>query len=294
MATQPSPRPAYQLPSSQALGAAVTKALDDARQATEQLGRVMAVVTAAAVRDVLTGHQPSALFDAARLELVEGEDGSLFPTGRYWTQAGEERTFTETVGQTEAGNAVHDMSGWTAYLDDATRHAWYPLCEELPDRDGRPAYALDLARAAALTIDEPAPAEPAGEKSTMVEVMVCANDRDRYPALVDPADQRDGYVRPWFDLATVRRIAADTQRDARQHGHGSIDTVHVLSGRVNRTRHTVVLVVCWMWLGGDRREQAVEVLPPSADGRYAVGGFDWCWYALDGDLNPQIPFRPAP
>ncbi|PWI05484.1 hypothetical protein DIZ27_38800 [Streptomyces sp. NWU339] len=293
MTNQPPSRPAYQLPDSHALGAAVTKALDDARQANGQLGRVIAVVTAAAVRDVLTGHQPDALFDAARLELVEGEDGSLFPTGRYWAQAGEERTFTEAVGLTEAGNAVHDMSGWTACLDDATRHAWRPLCEELPDHDGRPAYSLDLARAAALTIDEPAPAEAAGGNG-MVEVLVCSNDRQHYPALVDPVDQHDGYVRPWFDLATVRRIAADTRRDARQHGHGSIDTVHVLTGKVNRTRHKVVLAICWMWLGGDKRQQAVEVLHPNEDGRYAVGGHDWCWYALDDDLNPQIPFQPTP
>ncbi|MEU5497945.1 hypothetical protein [Streptomyces griseofuscus] len=291
MDRQPPSRPAYELPASSALGAAVDQALNDNQTAHEQLGRVMLVVTAAAVRDILTGHQPGAPFDAARLELVAGED-SLFPTGRYWTTAGAERTFTDDVGQTEAGNALHDLSGWTAYLDDNTRGVWRPLCDELPDRYGRPAFTLDLMRAASLTLDPPSPAAPEAAPGSMVEVLVCANDRDHYPALIDPADQRDGYVRPWLDLRTVRRIAADTQRDAARYGHGSIDTVHVLSGRVNRTRHAVVIVTCWMHLAGERREQAVEVLHPNADGRYAIGGHEWGWYALDRDLFPLIPFRP--
>lgn len=291
MSIQPASGPAYELPASRALAEAADKALNDNRTAHEQLGRVMAVVTAAGVRDILTGHQHDAPFDAARLELTEGAD-SLFPTGRYWTAAGAERTFTEDVGQTEAGNALHDLSGWTAYLDDNTRGVWRPLCDELPDRDGRPVFALDLVRAASLTLDPPGLAAPEAAPGAMVEVMVCANDRDRYPALVDPADQRDGYVRPWFDLHTVRRIAADTRRDAAKYGHGSIDTVHVLDGKVDRTRHAVVMVVCWMYLAGEKREQAVEVLQPNADGRYAIGGHDWQWYALDGNQNPLIPFRP--
>jgi hypothetical protein len=100
-------------------------------------------------------------------------------------------------------------------------------------------------------------------------------------------------VRPWFDLDTVRRIAADTQEEAARYGHGSIDTVHVLDGTVGHTAHAVVLVVSWMYLGSERHEQATEILQPNEVGRYAVGGHDWCWYALDDDLNPMIPFHPA-
>jgi hypothetical protein len=206
--------------------------------------------------------------------------------------AGGERTFTEAVGQVEAGNAVHDMSEWTAYLNDNTRDVWRPLCGKLDDRDGRPAFALDLLRAAAITLDEPSPAEPPRERRPMVQVRVCANDVDIYPAWVDPTDQRDGYVKPWFDLETVRQLAANTQHDAARWGQGSIDTVHVLDGMVDRTEHAVVMVICWMWLGGDRREQAVEILQPNEDGRYAVGGHDWSWYVLSEDLTPLIPFRP--
>ncbi|MGW4007935.1 hypothetical protein [Streptomyces sp. NPDC004763] len=291
MTNQTPSRPAYRVPDSTVLAEAVDKALTDTETAHDQLGRVMAAVTAAAVRDALTRNEPGAPFDASAVELVENVDGTLFPSGRYWTMAGAERTLTETLGEADAGNAIHDMSEWTAYLDDATRDTWWPLCNELDDRDGRPAYALDLLRAAA-QLEQPRPAQPTGPRR-MVEVMVSANEHDRYPALVDPDDQHDGYVRPWFDLDTVRRIAADTQAAAERYGHGAADTVHVLDGSVDGTAHAVVLLVTWMDLGTDCHEQATEILQPNADGRYAVGGHDWCWFALDDDLKPLIPFRPT-
>ncbi|MET7809779.1 hypothetical protein ABZT26_02830 [Streptomyces sp. NPDC005395] len=291
MTNQTPPRPAYRVPDSTVLAEAVDKALADTETAHNQLGRVMAAVTAAAVRDALTRNTPGAPFDASAVELVESTDGALFPSGRYWTMAGGERTLTETLGATDAGNVIHDMSEWTAYLDDATRDVWWDLCNELDDRDGRPAYALDLLRAAA-QLEPPRPT-PAPGPTRMVEVMVSANEVDRYPALVDPDDQHDGYVRPWFDLDTVRRIAADTQAAAEEYGHGSIDTVHVLDGTVDGTGHAVVLLVTWMDLGTDCHEQAAEIVQPNADGRYAVGGHDWCWFVLDDDLKPLIPFRPT-
>lgn len=287
MTRHPASRPAYELPSSRALAEAADNALNGNRTAHEHLGRVMAVVIAAGVRDILTGYQ-YAPFDAARLELIEGPD-SLFPTGRYWTAAGLERTFTEDVGKTEAGNALHDLSGWTAYLDDNTRDVWRPLCEELPDREGRPVYALDLVKAASLTLDPPSAPAP----GSMVEVTVCANERDNYPALVDPADQRDGFVQPWFDLPTVRIIAAETQAEAARYGHDFVNTVHVLDGTVDGRAEAVVLEIGWMYLGGTRREKSVQTMWPNEDGRYTIGGhFDWCWYALDKDGHPQIPFQP--
>lgn len=291
MTDQPPSRPAYEIPAS--FGAAAHAALDATHAAHERLGRAMVVTAAAAVRDILTGHEPDAPFDASAVELVEGESGSLFPTGRYWTLAGEERTFTEAVGVTEAGNGIHGMGEWTVYLDDNTRDIWRPLCSELDDRDRRPAYRLDLLRAAALPLTPPPPASATRPLSAMADVMVCANDRDRYPAKVDPADQRAGYVRPWFDLDTVRRIAADTQRQARTFGQGSVDTVHVLDGVVDGNPHSVVLVISWMYLGNEWNEKATQILRPNMVGRYAVGGHDWCWYALDDDLHPLIPFQPA-
>ncbi|WP_434593306.1 hypothetical protein [Streptomyces sp. A5-4] len=124
----------------------------------------------------------------------------------------------------------------------------------------------------------------------MIEALVSCNDTDRYPALIDPAEHRDGFVKPWFDLETVQRIADDTQAHAARFSHGSVDTVHVLIGQVDVvTVHAVVLNICWMHLGGEKHQEAVEVVQPDAAGRYAIGGFEWCWYQLDEDLNPVIP-----
>ncbi|MFE0546535.1 hypothetical protein [Streptomyces sp. NPDC058891] len=149
MTDQTPSRPAYELPDSGALGAAALESLKAVEKANDRLGRVMAVVTAAAMRDILTDFDHSAPFDAARVQLVEGEDGSLFPTGRYWTAAGEERMFADADGL----GAIHDMSEWTRYLSDENRDVWLPLCDELPDLDRRPTFALDLVKAAALPID---------------------------------------------------------------------------------------------------------------------------------------------
>ncbi|GAA2948417.1 hypothetical protein ACFPN0_15130 [Kitasatospora cinereorecta] len=114
----------------------------------------------------------------------------------------------------------------------------------------------------------------------MIEVLVSCNDTQRYPALIDPDEQRDGFVKPWFDLETVQRIAADTQDDAARFSHGSVDTVHVLTGRVDGQEHAVVL-----YLGGEKHQEAVEICQPNEDGRYAIGGFEWCWY----QVAPVIP-----
>ncbi len=60
----------------------------------------------------------------------------------------------------------------------------------------------------------------------MIQTLVCCNDRDRYPAMVDPDDQMDRFVRPWFDLGIVQWVAEDTQASAERYGHGSFDTIH--------------------------------------------------------------------
>ncbi|MEU6928976.1 hypothetical protein AB0A05_07410 [Streptomyces sp. NPDC046374] len=131
----------------------------------------------------------------------------------------------------------------------------------------------------------------------MIEVLVSNNDRDHYPALIDPADQRDGYVKPWFDLETAQRIAEQTQADAERFGHGSIDTVHVFpGGKLDGHPVGLVVVVTWMDIPEKGAQEATEICersePDDEDEapRYSIGGHDWCWYALDDRLNPQIPF----
>ncbi|MGA5497732.1 hypothetical protein ACPCSP_25550 [Streptomyces cinereoruber] len=128
----------------------------------------------------------------------------------------------------------------------------------------------------------------------MIEVMVCCNDRDRYPAWIDPTDHRDGFVKPWFDLETVQRIAEDSQAEAAEFGHGGVDTVHVITGQIDGQDRPLVLNICWMYLDGEKHQKAVENVERNADGLYAVGGYDWNWYMLDDLLNPVIPPRVDP
>ncbi|MFF4391465.1 hypothetical protein ACFY0G_32455 [Streptomyces sp. NPDC001552] len=132
------------------------------------------------------------------------------------------------------------------------------------------------------------------EERPMIQVLVSCNSVDLYPAMVDPTDQVDGFVRPWFDLGTVQRIAEDTQANAERYGHGSYDTIHVLTGQVDRQTHAVVASICWMYLGTEHHQTAAEILQPDAAGRYAVGGHGWGWHVLADDLTPLIPFTPNP
>ncbi|MEU2487069.1 hypothetical protein ABZ593_20980 [Streptomyces sp. NPDC012617] len=153
MTNQAPQSPAYPLPTGQALSTAAHEALNAHTAAVARLGRVMAVVTAAAVRDILTDTDHDAPFDAAHAELVAAPDGSLHGTGRYWTADGTETSFTEAVGEHEAAMGVFGMNEWTPFLGYDNQKVWKPLVEELPARDGQKAYRFDLAKAAALPLD---------------------------------------------------------------------------------------------------------------------------------------------
>lgn len=123
--------------------------------------------------------------------------------------------------------------------------------------------------------------------------MVSNNERHFYSARINLDDgQVDGFVKPWFDLDTVRDIAENTQDDAERHGHGSIDTVHVIDGGTeNGEPRALVVVITWMDIATQGVERATEIVEPDEHGLYAIGGFPWCWYVLDSEMNPQIPYR---
>lgn len=116
MTTHAPQNPAYSLPDGQKISIAAHEALQDLFKAHGRVGRVMALVTAAAVRDILTDCDHDAPFDAVHAELIEAADGSLHGTGRYWTADGTETSFTEAIGETDAGMGVFGMNEWTPYL----------------------------------------------------------------------------------------------------------------------------------------------------------------------------------
>ncbi|MBA0053453.1 hypothetical protein E0L36_22015 [Streptomyces sp. AJS327] len=141
----------YPLPEGPDMGQAVDSALKASQAAAQRLGRVMCVITAAAVRDVLTDRDHDAPFDAEWVEVAVSGDGSLFATGWYWPVSGERTAFADVVD--DAANEVFDMNEWTPYLDDSNREVWEPISERLPDhRDGRRVWRINLAAAAALPL----------------------------------------------------------------------------------------------------------------------------------------------
>ncbi|MGA5643373.1 hypothetical protein ACPCTN_32105 [Streptomyces cinereoruber] len=144
------PRQTYPLPD---IGGVAHEALDALHKAHDRVGRVMAVVTALAVADILTDNDHDAPFDAAHAELIEAVDGSLHATGRYWTASGEGRTFADVVGGHAHNWGVFGMNEWTPYLGYENEDVWKPLVDELPPRNGRKVYRIDLAKAAALPTD---------------------------------------------------------------------------------------------------------------------------------------------
>ncbi|MFF0395177.1 hypothetical protein ACFYSJ_05225 [Streptomyces sp. NPDC005248] len=152
MTTNAPQTPAYQLPDGQKIGTAADEALQDLSKAQERVGRVMALVTAAAVRDILTDNNHDAPFDATHAELIEAPDGSLHATGRYWTADGTETSFTATLRRS-TGDEVFDMNEWVPYLDSDNERVWKPLVEEMPAKDGQRVYRIDLTKAAALPLD---------------------------------------------------------------------------------------------------------------------------------------------
>lgn len=127
----PRQSPASQLPDRQVLADAAQEALEAHRQARERLGRVVAVVSAAAVRDVPPdADSEEAPLDATHAELTEAEGGDLFATGRYWTADGQEHVLCP--------RSVSDVNEWVTYLGGATHDVWSWLVTDLPDRDGFP------------------------------------------------------------------------------------------------------------------------------------------------------------
>ncbi|MET9935450.1 MULTISPECIES: hypothetical protein [unclassified Streptomyces] len=147
------PAQTYSLPD---FHAEATDAVAALQAAQERVARVMAVVTAAAVVDILTNWDREAPFDAAHLELIESADGSLHASGTYWTTTGDEKTFAGELDDHTAYWARHEMNEWVEYLDGENRHVWEPLVQEAGTLGGRKVFRFDLAKAAALPIG-PAP-----------------------------------------------------------------------------------------------------------------------------------------
>lgn len=101
-----------------------------------------------------------------------------------------------------------------------------------------------------------------------------------YDALVDLKDGWNSYLRPLFTLATVREIAARTQVLAEECGSNDVVTAHVIDGDpgYEGEPRSVILTVNWHYWNGDKGAKNVtDILTPTEDGLYQLGGSSWCW-----------------
>ncbi|PWI20545.1 hypothetical protein DI272_18855 [Streptomyces sp. Act143] len=99
-------------------------------------------------------------------------------------------------------------------------------------------------------------------------------------AKVDPHNLWNGFVSPRFTLDAARELADQTQRCAEEYGADGMDTVHVIDigakGRGDKPL-AVVLKISWMYLEDEGARQVTHIIEPDDDGRYSIGGWEWCW-----------------
>jgi hypothetical protein len=118
----------------------------------------------------------------------------------------------------------------------------------------------------------------------VITTRVSYNEERTYEAQVDPSNRWNGWVSPSFTLDTVRQLAADTQADAAEYGHDSVDTIHVIEGGTNDEDEPRVIVLHIRWAHhGQSPKQGADIVHPDKDGRYHIGGWEWTWYMVDED-----------
>ncbi|WP_327267161.1 hypothetical protein OG444_40230 (plasmid) [Streptomyces sp. NBC_01232] len=146
---RPTAAQSYTLPDSLTLAEAADRA-DDCSTDSAAVARAVCLLLAATVRDLLTKGDHDAGFDATGLELLRHHVlGTMTATGYYWTADGGRHQFEEA-------NASYDLTGWSCDLTDKNQDAWEPLCTALDGDDLGTRYRLDLPRAAACILTDPA------------------------------------------------------------------------------------------------------------------------------------------
>jgi hypothetical protein len=113
-----------------------------------------------------------------------------------------------------------------------------------------------------------------------IDTKVCIDDLGPFDARVDPHSLWNGFLSPRFTLDEARKVADRTQQLAEEYGTDGIDTVHVIdAGGKDRDGKPLafVLRVSWMYMEEEGAEQATLIIEPDDEGRYSIGGWEWCW-----------------
>ncbi|MFF2612351.1 hypothetical protein [Kitasatospora sp. NPDC058046] len=105
-------------------------------------------------------------------------------------------------------------------------------------------------------------------------------DGPDYRAKVDPTNRWNGWLSPYFTLDTVRELAKWFDQQAEEYGLDAVDTIHVIDGGTTEdgSPRVVVAKVSWMYIGDEGPEECTEIIEPTSEGLYGIGGWEWCWY----------------
>ncbi|GHH25643.1 hypothetical protein [Streptomyces rubradiris] len=123
---------------------ALIDAQERIKRAEDRLARVACADIAAGVRDILTGGEPTAPFDATHLRLTAQRDSHVLSTdGTYWTASGEERRI-------EIVDLMGGLLGRVNLLNLDNLRIWRPMCEPEATSGDTASFRLDLVRAAQL------------------------------------------------------------------------------------------------------------------------------------------------
>ncbi|QNT94909.1 hypothetical protein HEP81_04636 [Streptomyces griseofuscus] len=114
-----------------------------------------------------------------------------------------------------------------------------------------------------------------------VDTKVCIDDTlGPLDAKVDPHNLWNGFVSPRFTLDAALQLAAQTQQLAEEFNGDGVDTVHVIDcGAKDHDGKPLafVLRVSWTYMEDEGAEQSTLIIEPDDEGRYSIGGWEWCW-----------------
>lgn len=165
------PHAAYALPPQRDIDRSRDAAAQLLNAATLYHARVMCLLAAAAVRDILTDGQSTTAFDAAALDLHLLPRGRVHAPGTYRTTNGQQRQITDP-------HDMYELDEWTGALNADNAAGWRPLCTRAGRlHDGTIHYRLDLTKACAL----PHPPDPHGQPAPTRRATAPENHRQHQP-----------------------------------------------------------------------------------------------------------------
>ncbi|MFJ2752721.1 hypothetical protein [Streptomyces sp. NPDC087297] len=120
------------------------------------------------------------------------------------------------------------------------------------------------------------------------QTRVCLEGIDATFAAHVPDWTYRNHARPVFDLETIQRIAEITQEPLKRGDFNAANAIHVLDGGKNEDGSPRVIVarIDWFYVDTDGLEDSTDLIEPTEDGLYDLGGLEWAWHDLNDEPRP--------